>query len=813
VTVVVGVDGAGRTRRLDEIAATASGAVAWVIPPVRMLDELAAQLAGAAADGRLVLVDDAHRLGPDELTLLASTARRGVAMVVARRPTIDSAELADLDEAVAARGTVEQLEPLGVDEVTALVAAVTGRPAGADAGAAVQAASAGLPAVAVAVALAPPGVPSPALVARVQRRMALLDPAVAGLARVLALRLDLADDVLAAASELDDAPVGGQIGTGGAGQRVTLAGAMRALRDEGLLVPGSESMIPAIADALLVDLAAAERRRVHEAIARALVRSGSDALAAATQLRAARAFIPAAAAVYRAAGDRVRFDDPAAAIGWYDDALDSGAEPLAVAAGRAEAAAQLGLPIDVGQSVAPEDADRLVLADGAVQAHQGRADRAADALSGAGPPGPDLAVPSLVAVARVDTARAAIASAAVSSAAGAVAVRRLAEAALVAASDPAAAVPLFIEAAEGLERTPPAAVLPDTAHALGALMAATAGDAASGEHLLERAIAAGVGGPVFLDRHQLLLGWVRMRAGRYDTAVAELGRLAQTQLPGRERFLFAAISAGVARRSGDVARLRDAWAGIEPALARRAVDIFAVEQVEELAVAATRLRRYVRVEPVLKALDEIVQGLGTPSAWAVAVGWIRLQVAIAAEDSDAAAVAAQRLEAVAAQRRSATSGSGIGARQRAQCAAAAVWARVLNGDVDADAAVAAAEELAAVELPWEGSRLVGQAAIRTSDAAAARRLLERARDLSSAEVTAADGRAETPHGGLSEREVEVARMVLDGGTYREIGARLFISPKTVEHHVARIRTKLGATSKAEFVAALRAVLHGPDQVV
>ena len=46
-------------------------------------------------------------------------------------------------------------------------------------------------------------------------------------------------------------------------------------------------------------------------------------------------------------------------------------------------------------------------------------------------------------------------------------------------------------------------------------------------------------------------------------------------------------------------------------------------------------------------------------------------------------------------------------------------------------------------------------------------------------------------------------MVLAGGTHREIGARLFISPKTVEHHVARIRTKLGATNRAEFVAALR----------
>src|SRR4051794_2891883 len=99
-------------------------------------------------------------------------------------------------------------------------------------------------------------------------------------------------------------------------------------------------------------------------------------------------------------------------------------------------------------------------------------------------------------------------------------------------------------------------------------------------------------------------------------------------------------------------------------------------------------------------------------------------------------------------------------RQAAQCAAAALWSRVLAGDVDAEAASAVGNQLAAVELPWEGSRLVGQAAIRTTDAGAARRLLEHARELSSTEVVPAEGRADSEYGGLSEREVEVARMVL-----------------------------------------------------
>ncbi|WP_238554010.1 response regulator transcription factor [Gordonia sp. KTR9] len=43
-----------------------------------------------------------------------------------------------------------------------------------------------------------------------------------------------------------------------------------------------------------------------------------------------------------------------------------------------------------------------------------------------------------------------------------------------------------------------------------------------------------------------------------------------------------------------------------------------------------------------------------------------------------------------------------------------------------------------------------------------------------------------------------------GLTHREIGERLYISAKTVEHHVARIRRRLDAGSRSELLAALRA---------
>ncbi|MGH3924744.1 MAG: helix-turn-helix domain-containing protein, partial [Pseudonocardiaceae bacterium] len=62
----------------------------------------------------------------------------------------------------------------------------------------------------------------------------------------------------------------------------------------------------------------------------------------------------------------------------------------------------------------------------------------------------------------------------------------------------------------------------------------------------------------------------------------------------------------------------------------------------------------------------------------------------------------------------------------------------------------------------------------------------------------------------SEREREVASLVLAGLTYKQIGAQLFISAKTVEHHVARIRQRLGATTRAELLAQLRTLSAQPE---
>jgi len=58
-------------------------------------------------------------------------------------------------------------------------------------------------------------------------------------------------------------------------------------------------------------------------------------------------------------------------------------------------------------------------------------------------------------------------------------------------------------------------------------------------------------------------------------------------------------------------------------------------------------------------------------------------------------------------------------------------------------------------------------------------------------------------GGLTERQMDIAALLVDGLRNAEIAARLNVSPKTVDHHVSAVLAKLGVRSRGEAARVLR----------
>jgi DNA-binding CsgD family transcriptional regulator len=148
------------------------------------------------------------------------------------------------------------------------------------------------------------------------------------------------------------------------------------------------------------------------------------------------------------------------------------------------------------------------------------------------------------------------------------------------------------------------------------------------------------------------------------------------------------------------------------------------------------------------------------------------------------------------------------------------WLRVLANHVETDEVTAAARGLSQFGLTSDATRLASQAALQTPDGRVSGAMLQLARDLkqtvavdeapgiepAAATEVARSAPSRPVSSRLSDREREVAELLLLGMPYRDIGSQLFISAKTVEHHVARIRRRLGAESRSEMLSMLRAML-------
>jgi DNA-binding NarL/FixJ family response regulator len=373
---------------------------------------------------------------------------------------------------------------------------------------------------------------------------------------------------------------------------------------------------------------------------------------------------------------------------------------------------------------------------------------------------------------------------------------------------PTGALSALFQAATMIEPSGATVLLPDSPAALGATVALHSADLDTADALLTRAVRASTGGALLADRHRLLQSWVLMLRGRVGEAQQSEGA-AVAGRHGRDQLLASALRIGLSRRASDLVGLRSAWPDACHALIGQPVDLFTLLPLGELAVAAARLGEQHRVAGHLAEADMLLAGLGDPVLWSAPLRWSRLHAAILADDQDAALRHAQALSGM----------RGFSPYVEAVADAALQWLDVLADRADPDAVVAAARGLSALGLVGDGARLVGQAAIRTADRKALTLLLDCARALQERTAgpreaaPAAGARTRTAESGpqlLSEREREVAALVLDGLTYKQVAERLYLSAKTVEHHMARIRQRLGATDRQELLTRLRALIGSGD---
>ena len=86
-------------------------------------------------------------------------------------------------------------------------------------------------------------------------------------------------------------------------------------------------------------------------------------------------------------------------------------------------------------------------------------------------------------------------------------------------------------------------------------------------------------------------------------------------------------------------------------------------------------------------------------------------------------------------------------------------------------------------------------------------------DAASAELEATGLRSRARRAGpvldLTPRELQIAELLAEGRTTREVAAALFLSPKTVEYHLRHVYTKLDITSRAELRERLPDVTQQP----
>ncbi|MGW9629417.1 LuxR C-terminal-related transcriptional regulator [Agromyces sp. NPDC055520] len=538
-------------------------------------------------------------------------------------------------------------------------------------------------------------------------------------------------------------------------------------------------------------------------------------------------------------GDVMLEDHPRRAGELYRAAVDSGVAAATVTARRAQAAWAAN-DLDGASSLidaAPRearDADGARLADvaAATWAARGMMQQSAAVYRASPPDGPESAVRAMIAEYGIGAADRAdehaaertadtIADEATPERAGAPSalgvsmqlLRRGLVASIAGEGDPDGAPTMLVDlvrASEMYTSSRTSAAIPELPAVIAATVAINLGDLATARSVIDDAIAGGHGGEWARARLLLWRAWIAVLLARPVEARESLaGALDRAPaMSPRDALLAHAAQVAIARRYEDAAGLEAAWRGARPSIVRTEIDLYLLLPLVELVCSAAKVGDSEHIEAHLDRGLEIVDRLGAPALWAAQLRWAGIQQGILLNRPDDLAPHAHALVAAARTSRIAA----------VMAKAGRVWTSVLAGTVNVDAVESAARGLAAAGLAWDAARLAGHGAGRTTDRKIAARLLSCARDLHPNDATrrpAASGTDSDPAPAsstpavemLSDRELEVARLVLQGKTYAEIGETIFISPRTAEHHIAHIRRRLGASSRSEVIARLRVLIE------
>ena len=812
---VFGVGGVGKSTLLDELDGYYRAAGVEVRRGHR-------ELGSHAIRGRgVVLVDDAHELDDSALNDIHSlVGQRELNLVVAYRSWPQPPALVRLAGVLERHHPSVVLGPFHREAVSAELAAALGEPAPPGFVDQVLQMTAGMPwlvrRVAATMADRTHTLDVDIVMDRLGFELDMMNPEVRELLLALTVGFDLSgrvpDTLERGGAKIDDL--------------VAEARAAGLIRPDGRLIPLIERTllhttpvhhIRTLQRSLLDNVD--ERGSGFIETARALARSGlQDARVAQGLARA---------------GDDALCTEPRLASALYEEALEAGADSISLAARRAQAFSAMG-ELDKSNRILdklfahrnPPDLTRAADVAVSVWARRGMLARGADIYRWLGPdrvgPSAPLAAVALIGAGDLDGADAMLrggapeGSATLSAVAARLAGQGIRQSIGELADD---ALPLLIRASDLMSASGAVVPSPDYPAALAAIVALHSGELGVADSILDSALEHGQGGQTARPRLLLLRAWASMQADRPDRAWAAIEEVTtiRTDLVQRDELLRRAIEVGLARRADDAPGLVLAWQRARECVLHASVDLYSLMPLEELVVAAARLREAGRLQSHLTQAWELLRQLGDPPLWSIRLHWSGVQAAILTErPSDLAPHAAALVRA-----------SRHNHLALVLAAAGRTWLSVLAGAFDVPSVESAARGLASVGLTWDGSRLAGHAAGRSEERKDMARLLACARDLhpgsaiatgpptaaqrtgefEPARALVGSGRDES---GMSAREREIARLVLEGKTYREIGEAIFISPRTAEHHIARIRSRLGASNRSELLTRLRVALDGPE---